>query len=383
MKCKCVRCSVVKTISFKERMNILLQREKYMCDQCKSIKKYEEDYDFSSGISRYDSYSCCVGRYDKGLYEWWKSKVGLYCAVKSKSGEYFTAYLESFDYGRGVFRKKEVIRPFLIMEIDLLEIIKEGDSKYELTDSTMYGYKGLSILNGILHTSWYIYEISIPYVEERRDPLSTNYQDVYSHFCSSIEDVFSWRDCITTSVKNAENGTRYDEDRIFKVRAEGHCFRNTDTGWVTNSLTVIEEVTQKELVAYFEEHVDAREHVFSKLEKEKNMTDLWRRYKSASISVYKNLLSENEILEMCVKNSPSFGTEGCIAIANYKNCFICLKHTYCFERFMQNSFYYLIIRKRIEDGTFNTNCEEYRSLVIANAKKEVDSIHRLIQRKIN
>lgn len=271
----------------------------------------------------------------------------------------------------------------MILDIDSVQIIKDKNDyyKYVKENNKVLGYKGLCIRDGILYTDSYIYELGIPYEENIRDPFKTAYyQDVYSHFCTSIEDVFSWRDCITASVRNIEEHTYYDEYRVFKVCAEGHCFQNSEDGWVANKLTVLSEVLQSEIIDYFEKNPDIKKRVIMRLEKENNITDLWNRYKNVVINPYSNTLSDEEIIELCVKSAPLFGNNDCIAIGDYNKCFNCEKFKHCFDKYKQNSFHYLKARKKITDKAFDYSCEEYTALDTANAKRELESLQRLVKR---
>ncbi len=382
-KMKCIRCKNSFKIPFKSALIMTINGKKYTCEKCVQLTAYENNNSFSTFASFYDFDLCCIRRYDEGLYGWWKNNVGNDCAVKLKNGEIFGACIKSFIGGDICFSISGEEKNFLIMDIDSVKIIQDSNDYYKYVKkyNRVLGYKGLRISDGILYTERYIYELGIPYEEDIRDPFKTDYQDVYSHFCTSIEDVFLWRDCITASVRNVEEHTYCDEYRIFKVCAEDHCFQNTEGGWVANKLTVLSEVLQSEIIDYFEKNPDIKKSVIMKLEKENKTTDLWSRYKKVVINPYSNTLSDDEITELCVKSAPMYGKDECIAIGDYKKCFICKKFQYCFEKCKQNSLNYLRARKRIMDRTFDYSCKEYAELVNANAKKEFESLQRLVQKE--
>lgn len=380
MNLKCKRCNNRFLTSIRPSITMLLKGEYFLCEKCKILKEYEENIDSIVLASSYDSDCCRVGRYEKGLYDWWNCNIGKYCAVELKGGEYFTAHIDGFDKGEICLSTENDLKQILIVDINEAEIIDIGDRKYKSTKDEIIGYKGLYVQNGILDAGGYIYELGIPYEEENRNPFETDYQDVYSHFCTSIEDVFEWRDCITTSVTNGENNTHYVECRLFLVRAGGHCFPNTSIGWVSNKLTVLSEVTQTEIIEYFERYPDIRRRVIQKLESESKISDLWERYKKVTVKPYSNDLSKSEIIELCVKSSPMYGTENCIALGDYGNCIVCKNHKYCFERFESESFDYLMARRKIQDGSFDFECEEYKRLVVADERPMLESLHRLMEK---
>ena len=74
-----------------------------------------------------------------------------------------------------------------IYEIDTIVKIDDGDRRYSKLDGTsMIGYKGVELYKGVLRDGKWIYELGIPYVEKYRDPFSTEYQDVYSHYSKQL-----------------------------------------------------------------------------------------------------------------------------------------------------------------------------------------------------
>lgn len=78
------------------------------------------------------------------------------------------------DYGMHI--KGEVILWIPINTIEKIQVINVYDD-YDVPEvkEPVYGYKGVTICNGILGDARYIYEIGIPYEEEKRNPYITNF----------------------------------------------------------------------------------------------------------------------------------------------------------------------------------------------------------------
>lgn len=61
--------------------------------------------------------------------------------------------------------------------------------------------------------------MAIPYEEPERIRPHTDYQDVYSHFCTRIEDLLSYRDFISSPIMFSQ-GKGSSNQRLFEVKAE-------------------------------------------------------------------------------------------------------------------------------------------------------------------
>lgn len=387
MKLKCRSCGDAFRSLFISLIKTLHIDKFRLFEKCTELYNYEHSSDSDSfrsyapcaRVSCFDGPHCEVGPYTSQLYDWFSDNVGKYCAVKLKSGTYFTAYMDAFHRGRIVFSPDGVQKKqhFLITEIAKVQLIEPDDRRYRITHDEVTGYKGIYIRKGILDADSYIYELGIPYYEERRDPFDTDFQDVYSHFCISIEDVlYHWRDCITQSVLNAENGTYHDECRLFRVRAKDHCFSYHNGGWVSNDLTVLSEVTQEEIIEYFKQHPDFRERVMKKLESDRKTSDLWERYQKVTVKPYSNILSVQEIIKLCAEACPYHGSESCVVLKDHSKCFSC-----GFFDFNMVRFAYLIARKEIQDGAFRFTSSAYNALKRINNQPLLKSIQQLVDNR--
>ncbi len=385
MQGKCARCGESIILSAKEKLCSLLFSQEYFCVQCKKIIEYENDTNIPwAGNIDDNKNSMEVHRFNNKYYEWLDRNTGKRCALKRTDGS--TDIVKLLGNQMGLIRliSEETGNNFTIpiYEIDRIVVIGAGDRRYSKPDGTfMSGYKGVDLYKGVLGDGKWIYEIGIPYVEEYRDPFSTDFQDVYSHYCKTIEDVLWWgRDFIDSPLLNLE-GKHHKECRLFEVRAEGHYFQNTRFGWVSNKITLLREVPQEEIIEYFNNLENGHDRLYNLLRFNfiEDPESAWKRYCSCVVPRYRNDYTEEETLRLCVENSPLYGSGAvCKAINDIHYCLSCTKRGYCFEeRYNYTRYCYLSIRSKIHSGKPYLGSTEYNYLVENNRKKELEAIERL------
>lgn len=149
-----------------------------------------------------------------------------------------------------------------LFEIEHISAIHDSDDFHAVyVKKPILGYKSISEENGKLLTKGHIYKLNEQNVVEIRNPYNSDFQDCYLHFCTSVEGVAL---CpgptdYLGSIKDYVDG--YYVERLFRVKAEGHCINLSGDWWVTNTLTVLEEVCKNEIYEYYMENKIAREKV--------------------------------------------------------------------------------------------------------------------------
>lgn len=387
MRGKCARCGESIVIKTSEKLRSWLLSKEYYCAQCKKIIEYENDQKILlMGIIDNHRNSMTVRRFVSDYYDWLDKNISKRCALKKKDGSTDIVKILSNQMGIIKMISEETGNSFTIpiYEIDTIVKIDDGDRRYSKLDGTsMIGYKGVELYKGVLGDGKWIYELGIPYVEKYRDPFSTEYQDVYSHYCKTIEDVLWWgRDYIDSPLRNLD-GKQYPEVRLFEVRAEGHYFQNTKLGWVSNQLTLLREVPQEEIIEYFNNLENGQEKLYSILREQNHIADpegAWKRYCSCEIPRYRISYTEEDVQRFCVKTCSLYGK---VAECNAKNdvhsCSNCENKKYCFEEPVSYSIYcYLAIRSKIFSGKPYSESKEYVFLVKDNRKRELEAINRLL-----
>lgn len=365
MKCKCRICAQSIRLSLFEWVNSILDSNIRLCETCREIDTWKSESYFVRGpYTVSDGVETEIRKYSPDLFQMIsRDFVGKRYAFRDKEGNSFTCTVDAFSAGcltcfREFPHNDCVVIP--IPRIERFAPICEEYSRYNYeVNSPVIGYKGVALESGILGDKNYIYELGIPYTEARRDPFETDYQDVYSHFCLKIEDVLNWRNFITSPIQYSKMKTP-SEYRLFLVKGEGHCFENTSGNWVSNRLTLLREVTQEEIYKYFSERV------INKVPQE-----LLNQFKSANILPYRDNLTREDIDMMCNDHCLRIGGAQC-ANREIDEC----TAVRCKDAFMA-SYYYLILRLRIQTNTFSSDSMEYQFLIQNNHKKEVDSLMRL------
>lgn len=281
----------------KERIEKLNMRNLFMCTECTKNHIWEKEY--------YAQNRKCI-RYVKDTYfecevvpgpmvGSWIEKVirdDNICSVTQKDGSKIVAFPEmvknNYLYGYlDVFKEgdenqlheksEETIRiPFYKMEKLERKRITEDFCEAN-PPMPMYGYKAMHVIDGKISDN---YEIGVPKTMEKMGNFyEVNYQDTYFHYCESIEDpLLTWdRDYISSFVNyNGEKGISHI--CLYYVKAEEHYRKNTEHGWVTNHITLIEEISPQEIIRYYEEHSDILGKVKKYLKKHSDI-DMWEKFK--------------------------------------------------------------------------------------------------------
>ena len=142
----------------------------------------------------------------------------------------------------------------------------------------MYGFKAMVVSKGIISNG---YELGVAKeVDKRPNPYLTDYQDCYLHYCENLEDplLYWYRDFIAESLQDHQ----YPSHHLFKVKVEGHYFKHTEHGWVTNKITLIEEVSKANIITYLEQNPLILEEIKAYWTREGKPHDLWEKYKETS-----------------------------------------------------------------------------------------------------
>ena len=269
----------------------------------------------------------------------------------------------------GMFRKGKVLKEIPLSCISYIKI--ESDiEKYEEPDvkEPIIGYKGLRLDKGILlANNDYIFDINVPYIESKKNPYKYDYQDIYSHFCQSIEGVISWRDFLSDP-----------NYRVFKVKAEGHCCKYGNH-WVSNKLTIISEVTQDEIIEYFNSDPE-------KLKIVKGMPDkVWDKYLEIKRKPYKVIVDEKEILDLYVHGCDGYKSRICKqgdSILSYKLCDECRLKGIIVEA-NKGKLYYLQLRAEILNKSFRENDKRFKWLIEYKQNNIVQALERLVNIQSN
>lgn len=191
---------------------------------------------------------------------------------KSEPDGYHTALEEEFN--------------IYLFEIEHISVIRASDDFQPIYVKTpIFGYKSIPDENGKLLTKGHTYKINEKYKVEIRNPYITDFQDCYLHFCTSME-------CVAlcpgptdylSSIKDYVNGQCVR--RLFRVKAEGHCVNIDGDWWVTNTLTVLEEVGKNEIYQYYKDNPKARAQVSAHYGLSQNF---WEEFLNSEITPYVN-----------------------------------------------------------------------------------------------
>lgn len=401
MQSKCKKCGELYNVELIKYMKVLWRRKmSFMCGTCEGLIDWRKNKDINQvNRNSFNSKECVVECYDNRLHGWIYEKIieqNNYCELRLRNDityncfptdlkeDYLICCKDEYDpdieYGThsiGDIEKKIPLND--ILSIKILDIYKdyfEPDVK-----APVYGFKGVGVVDGLLKAKDYIYEIGIPYEEPQRIRPHTDFQDVYSHFCITIEDVLSHRDFINLPIVFSQ-GKGCSNQRLFEVKGEGHCFENTTNGWVSNKLTLIREVTREEIIEYFNENQKLKlaAEIFLKSRNSK-YDDIWSEYAKADIKPYKQSLDENEIEAIIVKSCPFNKKDVCIQDClelEFGKCEQCNYYKYSME-YKKKRYCYLAIRNTIGKGVFNEEDDNYKYLVEHNCKSKLEAIQRLLE----
>lgn len=189
---------------------------------------------------------------------------------KSEPDGYHTALSEEFNVN--------------LFEIEHISAICDSDDFHAIyVKEPIIGYKSIPEENGKLFTKGHTYKLNEKNVVGIRNPYITDFQECYLHFCTSMEGVAL---CpgptdYLTSIKNYADG--YGVMRLFRVKAEGHCVNMGGDWWVTNTLTVLEEVSKHEIYRYYMQNPKAREQVSAYY---RLSPDFWEEFLESKIMPY-------------------------------------------------------------------------------------------------
>lgn len=190
----------------------------------------------------------------------------------------------------------------------------------------------------------------------------------------------SWgRDYILSPLKSKAGEQNFDV-RIFKVKAEGHCLERANNGWVSNKLTLIEEVSQEEIIDYFRSKPELIDKVIQRYKNDKMSEDIWTEYTRTKIVPYKQIIDEREIEESFIANCKFRKIGHCEYKLDEATMMLC-KECNCYSFYQehrQKEYNYLFCRSLILRNVFEESCESYQYLLERGAKKELAALTRLI-----
>ena len=390
MKNTCMNCENKYETTFLKFVNSLLSENFCLCDTCIKLKTWEENskyirYDGISNewyIKEFENPSDIINDVIKSnlnvakLDIWERNKILKIRKRDLNESEriwpeeiknnYLIGYNVEYDPNieNGMFRKGKVLKEIPLSCISYIKIEMDIE-KYEEPDvkEPIIGYKGLRLDKGILlANNDYIFDINVPYIESKKNPYKYDYQNIYSHFCQSIEGVISWRDFLSDP-----------NYRVFKVKAEGHCCKYGNH-WVSNKLTIISEVTQDEIIEYFNSDPE-------KLKIVKGMPDkVWDKYLEIKRNPYKVIVDEKEILDLYVHGCDGYKSricKQCNSILNYKLCDECSFKGISAEM-NKGKLYYLQLRAEILNKSFRENDERFKWLIEHKRNNIVEALERLV-----
>lgn len=391
MKNTCMNCENKYETTFLKFVNSLLSENFCLCDTCIKLKTWEENskyirYDGISNewyIKEFENPSDIINDVIKSNLNVAKLDIGERNKIlkirkrdlneseriwpEEIKNNYLIGYNVEYDPNieNGMFRKGKVLKEIPLSCISYIKIEMDIE-KYEEPDvkEPIIGYKGLRLDKGILlANNDYIFDINVPYIESKKNPYKYDYQDIYSHFCQSIEDVIAWRDFLSDH-----------NYRVFKVKAEGHCCKYGNH-WVSNKLTIISEVTQDEIIEYFNSDPE-------KLKIVKGMPDkVWDRYLETKRKPYKVIVDEKEILDLYVHGCDGYKSricKQCDSILSYKLCDECSLKGIIVEA-NKGKLYYLQLRAEILNKSFRENDERFKWLIEHKQKNKVQALRRLLK----
>jgi len=391
MKNTCMNCENKYETTFLKFVNSLLSENFCLCDTCIKLKTWEENskyirYDGISNewyIKEFENPSDIINDVIKSNLNVAKLDIGERNKIlkirkrdlneseriwpEEIKNNYLIGYNVEYDPNieNGMFRKGKVLKEIPLSCISYIKIEMDIE-KYEEPDvkEPIIGYKGLRLDKGILlANNDYIFDINVPYIESKKNPYKYDYQDIYSHFCQSIEGVISWRDFLS-----------HPNYRVFKVKAEGHCCKYGNH-WVSNKLTIISEVTQDEIIEYFNSDPE-------KLKIVKGMPDkVWDRYLETKRKPYKVIVDEKEILDLYVHGCDGYKSricKQCDSILSYKLCDECSLKGIIVEA-NKGKLYYLQLRAEILNKSFRENDERFKWLIEHKQKNKVQALRRLLK----
>ena len=178
IKCKNCGCSIV--VSAKALIKHLLSAQRILCNTCQEIKKWEAESRLLPGCALFDvSEECIIRKYSDDLYDRIsRDLTEQRCVIHDKKNSDIVCTVSKIEKGYiTCFREEPFNDQFIIpiCHVDRYIKIDEKCAKYNQgTGAPVIGYKGVQLYNGILRDKKYIYEIGVPYVEERKSETAEN-----------------------------------------------------------------------------------------------------------------------------------------------------------------------------------------------------------------
>lgn len=150
----------------------------------------------------------------------------------------------------------------------------------------MIGYKGIEYKNGILRAKYSdIFEVGVPKQKVILREGAGFSENGYS-FCETMEDVLCYMNYIEkSSIKDI---------RLFKINTLDNKIKKIENHFKAESLTVMEEVTQKQIINYFELNPKKLHKYISK--------ETWDNYRNSNLQCYERILDEQRIKEIPILN---------------------------------------------------------------------------------
>ncbi|MCR4782166.1 MAG: hypothetical protein K5851_05460 [Lachnospiraceae bacterium] len=223
----------------------------------------------------------------------------------------------------------------------------------------MIGYKGIELRKGILRAKnrfsdgTDIFEVGIeqPFYEINDGPGFT--ENGYS-FCGTIEDVLYWENYLTQpSIRRY-----YPDIRLFEIETGDSKVIGVSSHYKAEKITVVREITQEEIIDYFEKHADRLKG------EEKTAFDI---YKNEHLKPYEQILDKCKINETIVNScirlrSGDFclQSETHLSLENCSNCkFNDIKGDALYD---MTDYFYLHARRQLYEGKSLDGIEEYHEL---------------------
>lgn len=398
MQAVCKVCKGKHNVSLFNYCNVWINRKKrYLCDRCQELDDWKKDQNiFGKADINYFGDILRIKGYDLRIVQWIRNKAirpkncceitlqndTILIAFPIDTNEYYLKYnVDNMDEYKIHVPGKQV-NDIALKDIKKIKIIDvHKDYVPEDVTEPIYGYKGVYVSRGILGDNKYIYDLGIPYIEPKRSPYKYDFQDVYSHFCLNMEDVYLHfgRDYIQESLSDY----KYCIVKLFLVKAEGHCHHYTKYGWVSNHLTLVREITQNEIIEYYEKNLEILSELKNKLFKDHKKDDIWEQFKVAKIEPYIQATGKNSIEQIVIQNCEYRKVEECqqdqtnLSLEKCKTC--TLKNFITAYESMRPEYAYLICRSDILEGKFSENSEEYRLLQENRHKIYKEAIDRCRQ----
>jgi len=246
MQRKYKKCGEFYNVELAKYIKVLWRRKMiFMCETCEELTDWKKDEEIEQlNRNNFNFNECVVECFDYRIYSWIYENIikhKKYCELRLRNGiiyncfpidlknDYLVCCKDGFDPSieYGTYRMGDIEKNIPLNYIIGVKILDRYKDYFEPeVKEPVYGFKGVSVVDDLLKAKGYIYEIGIPYEEPQRIRPYTDFQDVYSHFCIKIEDALNYRNFIISPIAFSR-GNGHSEVRLFKVKGEGRCFKNT------------------------------------------------------------------------------------------------------------------------------------------------------------